>query len=245
MLDLIWALASATLAVQGSVQPVTVHYHERPPYYQTSSYRGPIGLVADPVVRGVTAMGSSVHYQLTPAKRQLQLLQANTGRDCAMGWYKNPERERRLRYSDPIYRDQPMVLVTRKNEQRLPQSLTLSALASSGMVWLKKSGYSYGTEVDHAFTASASPVEESTVSDQRLLQMLMRARADFLFAPPEEIEPLIAQHADFQKQLSVHQVAGLVYGEWRYLICSMQVEPEWIDRFNASLNQHGTASTAP
>ena len=229
-------LISAWLSVANATSaPLTVHFHERPPYYRSITGSPPTGLVADPVVKSFSRLPLAVRYQQTPAKRQLQILRDNQSRDCAIGWFKNAERETWLQYSDPIYQDQPLVVVARRDDQRLAAPLTLKQLFSQPLVWLKKSGYSYGAAIDQESRRSTISVDERSIDSLSSLHLLIRGRADFVLMAPEEFSQLSAQHSLLREPLQSRTLAESLPGEQRYLICSRQVEPELLQQFNAEL----------
>lgn len=239
-------LFSAWLSVSNAVSaPLTVHFHERPPYYQSTPNAVPTGLVADPVVKSFTRLLLTIRYQQTPAKRQLQILRDNQGRDCAIGWFKNAERESWLRYSEPIYRDKPLIVVARRDEQRLPTPLTLKRLFSQPLVWLKKSGYSYGAVIDQESRQSLVQIDERSIDSPSMLHLLVRKRADFVLMAPEEFLQLSTQHALMQESLQTRVLADPLPGEQRYLVCSRQVEPELLQQFNGALRAIADHSTMP
>ena len=60
---------------------ITIHYHERPPYYVTGPL-GVYGLCADPAKMVFNKAGIPFRLVKTPAKRQLDIIKANRSKDC-------------------------------------------------------------------------------------------------------------------------------------------------------------------
>lgn len=84
---------------------IVLHYHERPPYMETTA-TGVGGLTATPAGMAFETAGIPFRWELTPSNRQLKVVQDNLGHDCLLGWFKNPERETFAHFTAPIYQDE-------------------------------------------------------------------------------------------------------------------------------------------
>ena len=67
---------------------ITLHYNERPPYLVTTE-TGVGGLTGDPTTLVFEKSNIPFQWEQTPSKRQIYILQQNSGRDCLVGWFKN------------------------------------------------------------------------------------------------------------------------------------------------------------
>ena len=240
------ALFSLALSTEThAFESVNIHYHQRPPFYFHQRNGTPSGLVAGPIVLAVERAHMAVTYVETPAKRQMALLTQNRSRDCAIGWFKTPQREAVLHFSTPVYQDKRFVLVVRKNEPRIPTSPSLNQVFQSQLIWLKKSAYSYGRAIDE-FSLSFSPKQElSSMENIGLLRMLAYKRADYLLMAPEELADLLANNPTLKTQIEYRDLSDISAGEHRYLVCSKSVEPEWIARIDVELNKLTATKTIP
>ncbi|MCX4025069.1 hypothetical protein H0A36_23435 [Endozoicomonas sp. SM1973] len=94
---------------------IRIYYHERTPYYKIEDNKltGIVGSKAQQILEK-----SKVPYRLSniPAARQIEEVKINKKHICAVGWFKNKERELFAKYTMPIYQDRPAVLVTTKNQ---------------------------------------------------------------------------------------------------------------------------------
>jgi len=77
-----------------------------------------------------------------------------------------------------------------------------------------------------------------------MLHLLLRQRADFVLMAPEEFGQLLQQHVMLRDQLQSWPLADKLPGEQRYLICSQQVEPELLQRFNMALKSVKTETVS-
>ena len=88
---------------------IRIYYNERPPYLVTVSEGVVSGLTADPVRNAFQQAGIPSYWRRLPSKRQMIILQQNKGKDCLVGWFKNPEREKFARFTKPIYQNRPTI----------------------------------------------------------------------------------------------------------------------------------------
>lgn len=102
-------LSSSALA---QIEPtVTLHYIQRPPY-MTSSGNSLTGLTGEPSFEAFKNAKIPFVIAETPFARQLHMIEKNSGRDCVIGVFKKPEREAFAKFTNPIYKDQPQIILT-------------------------------------------------------------------------------------------------------------------------------------
>jgi len=217
---------------------ITLHYNERPPYLVTTA-DGVTGLTGSPATIVFHKANLPFYWKQTPSKRQMYLLQQNQGQDCLVGWFKNSEREKYAKYTLPIYRDVPQVALTQANNQRIDAIDTVDALFSDdGLTMLVKDGYSYGEFLDQKI-AEYNPVREvTTVENSGMLKMVQANRADYFFIAPEEAEGVIETTAFSKDDFKFVRLQDIPYGEYRYILCSLQVDDSVIDRLNVAIKQY-------
>ena len=234
-LMLIGLLQQGSLA-HASDETISLHYHNRPPYASLKPAGDVQGLTASPVAEAFSAAGIAVNWINTPSSRQLQLVQRNAGLDCIIGWFKNLEREQFARFSLPIYRDQPQMVIALKSNHRIAQQNSLSDLFKDrSLRLLVKSGYSYGPGVDDLVATLRPKKTVVTGENLSMLRMLSAGRVDYFFAAVEEVEYLIESHDFNRADYQFLSFAELAHGTNRYLMCSERVGHRLIERFNAGL----------
>ncbi len=221
--------------VQGTPTALTIHYHERVPYYITRA-DGVHGLCADPVRAAVSRAGVTVTWQRTPPRRQLLIVRENRSPAAILGWFKTVERERFARFSRPIYRDRPAIALVRAEVPSVPSGEPLARLLTHpDLTLLRKDSYSYGPYVDRLIE-TLEPRRVTTAADNRsMLRMLQAGRADYLFIAAEEADALIALSGlPADAFVKVH-FSDMPSGNTRHLMYSLKVDPGLVARIDAAL----------
>lgn len=217
---------------------ITVHYHERVPYYVTGPY-GVYGLCADPLKKAFKGAGIPFRWQKTPAKRQLDILKENRGRECILGWFKNPEREKFAKYTLYIYQDKPAMALARADNGEITSGKSLEeTLSNPHLVLLRKDGYSYGRFVDEKI-AELNPKQEITTAENiGMLKMIHSKRADYFFIAEEEAEELIISSGLPETDFKRVKFSNMPEGNKRYILFSRKVEDEVIEKINKAIRKY-------
>lgn len=230
---LFWlALAGLAAGVQAQ-ESVTLHYYERPPYAMPGPEGDVGGLIAERVTQAMIRTTIPFSWRQTPAKRQLALIQGNRGRDCGVGWYKTPERERVAQFSKPVYVDHPSVAIVRPTLGLVPGATLQQVLDDPQLHLLVKDGLTYGAYVRRLMASYRAQVQVVAVEQAQMVRMIAAGRADMMFASQEEASYL-ASHVD--KSVRVLSFPDVPVGEPRYLMCSKRVDPLTLAMINAALD---------
>nr|QIV52837.1 hypothetical protein [uncultured bacterium] len=214
---------------------ITIHYHERVPYYVTGP-NGVYGLCATPARLAFENAGIPYRWQKTPAKRQIGVLKENKEKECILGWFKNSDRETFAKFSLPIYQDKPLIAIARSDNSAIESGQNLkNTLSNPSLVLLKKDGYSYGRFVDEMI-ARFKPKHMATTSElMGMLQMVHSGRADYFFIAEGGADGLIASsdlpNSDFQ----YIRFSDMPEGNKRYILFSKKVEDRIIEKINSAL----------
>ena len=160
--------------------PLRLVYQERPPYTAQRPGGGVEGLVASPISQALTRAGVVFRWELTPSQRQLLLVQTGQEPVCAVGWFRNPEREKLGRFSRPVYRDLPMGALVRADVPLADGVALATTLASGKQTVLTKEGFSYGAEVDQWLSTPGVRRVSTGSEPLQLVRMLLASRADML-----------------------------------------------------------------
>lgn len=214
---------------------VTLHYHVRPPFTvpQGDGVGGLTGGVATAAFRSA---GVPFRTAQTPAARFLEIIRANQGQDCGIGWFRNAERELVGKFTRPLYRDEPMVVLAAADSTRVKGSETLvDLLRNPELTLLVKQSYSYGRELGPLLAQYHVRREVVSVENTQMQRMVAAKRADYMFATPEETALTVAQGGLKPEQFHIWRPAGMPRGEYRYLYCSKAVPDATIERLNDAL----------
>lgn len=218
--------------------PITLHYQERPPYYQTRPDGGAQGLVVDSLLRALLRAGLPYRLALTPSQRQLLLIEEGQGLDCGIGWFRNPAREAKGRFSAMLYRDQPLGLIARAS-LGWPEAIGMrEALARADARLLIKQGFSYGAQFDGLLAQRPLAPQTSSADVPVLMRMLQADRADWMPVAPEEGQWLLSLPPDKPLPPGSFQLlrfADAPPGASRHLYCNKSVPAEWLQRLDDAL----------
>jgi polar amino acid transport system substrate-binding protein len=218
--------------------PLTIEYRDKPPYSYTEDGK-PMGFLMERTARLLRRAGIEARYAEVPIRRTLQHLQANKAALCSPGLYKNPEREAFARFSLPIHRDRPHVVLAHASVaaqiRAIPRIALLFADASlqPGLM----DGVSYGQQLDHYLAAAARTPIRAQLAPLQLARMVGARRVDYMLIDEEDLGWL-RKDADFAHLPLVRiEFADMPRGELRYLACSQQLPPQMLDRLNQAIRE--------
>lgn len=212
---------------------ITLHFNERPPYMVAATDGTATGLSATPARQAFAAAGIAVRWAQTPTTRQLSVIRDNEGLDCAIGWFRKPDREAFAKFSKPIYRDRPTVVLAHADfvaERRLAD-----LLRRPGVTVLVKDNYSYGAMIDALLAEKRAFVLSTTAENQQMLRMVAERRVDMMFAAEEEAQHLLGQAGIAARGVQMLRFEDVPVGERRHLMCSKRVPDALLERLNAAL----------
>lgn len=228
------AFLSALLCagIANAQEKITLHYDERPPYLQSAADGSAFGLAATPASNVFRAAGIPFAWELSSMNRQMQLLKQNIGKVCMIGFFKTPEREAYAKYTKPIYRDKPSVVLARKNSAINFSGKLEDALEVDGVRVMLKTNYVYGPYLDGLLAKAKANIVRSDSTNAMLLKLVKAGRADFMFAAEEEASYLMELMDPKSNELRMVRFAEMPEGEKRYISCSKQVPDEIIEKLN-------------
>ena len=210
-----------------------VHYNERPPYLETVAPGIAVGLTATPATRAFQNTGIPHLWVKTPSKRQMEILKQNRGKDCLVGWFKKPEREVFAKYTRAIYQDKPTIAIALANNRKTNSLKSIkNFFANQNLKLLVKSGYSYGKFIDSRIDTLNPKRQTVTTENANMLQMIMAARADYMFASEEEADGMIETVGLSKNDFKYIRFTDTPAGNKRYILCSMKVENRIIEKLN-------------
>lgn len=223
---------------------ITIFYHERPPYYVTGPL-GIYGLCVDPVKKALLAADISADWVKMSAVRQLDMLRFKVKNTCAIGWFKNPDREKHGVYSSAIYRDKPMIALARADNPRLVSGRVLAqTLDDPGVTLLRKDGYSYGRFIDEMILKHEPRQEMTAAENIGMLKLVYDGLADYFFISEEEAVELVQTSGLLTENFKLVGFSDMPGGNQRYLLFSKTTDKDIIDRINAAIIEQRTADPA-
>lgn len=218
--------------------PLAIEYRDKPPYSYTEAGR-PAGFLIERTARLLRRAGLHARYAEVPIRRTLQNLQANQAAVCSPGLYRNPEREAFARFSLPIHRDKPHVVLAHANVaaqvRALPRVAQLFADASlqPGVM----DGVSYGQQLDQYLANAARTPVRAQLAPLQLARMVAARRVDYMLIDEEDLGWLRRDPEFSQWPLVRIEFADMPRGELRYLACSRRVTARTMERINEAIRE--------
>ncbi len=214
-----------------NIYALEVVYEPRDPYVKEIS-DSIAGLVATPLIKALNDTNIKYTLKNNPSKRHLKLIQSNKKEICAVGWFKNPKREEFAKFSKALYRDKPMGILTHVNSN-IQDGIDINELINTDKISiLIKDSYSYGSFIDEKL--KLLKVKKSKASNVKMVSMISKKRADFMFISHEEASMITKNHK-YKDNIKFVNVKGVPAGNKRYLICSKKVSDNIIENINKYL----------
>ncbi|MCP5208527.1 MAG: hypothetical protein H7A01_15075 [Hahellaceae bacterium] len=216
-----------------SYAPLIISYLDRPPYYHTVEGEAQ-GLLVDKVKTILEAADIEADYREVPAGRILHNIEHNISAQCSIGWFKNDTREKFARFTLPIWRDSPwMVLAPVQIKDAISQYGRFSELlADSTLSWATHRGFSYGQYLDGLVQQYATNRSEFSGDQMLLPKMMLKGRASYMIIAKEEFLPLIYSSGLGLDDFFLQPMADAPPVNERFLMCSKSVTPELIEKIN-------------
>lgn len=217
-------------------EAITLYFNERPPYLVSAPDGSASGLTATPAANAFKAAGIPFKWAKLPTNRQLALIRNGEGANCAVGWFMNAEREQYAKFTKPIYRDKPTVILAHDGFAYREGSTFPQVLAMADLRVLVKDKFSYGPYID-GLLASLKPIIVSTANENaQMVQMIQAHRADLMFLAEEEAAYLVEQAGFNLRDFRLIRFPDMPAGERRYIMCSKHVPDEVISKLNRAIS---------
>ncbi|WP_162044137.1 ABC transporter substrate-binding protein [Undibacterium sp. YM2] len=229
----------AMLAVATTSQAddkIVLNYNVRPPYIVEEPDGSASGLTASPAANAFKSAGVAFTWAKAPPNRQLAMVQENTQKTCAIGWYKTEEREGFAKFSKALYRDKPAVMIVNSSFKIKDNAKLEEVLTMPGIKVLIKEKFSYGHYIDAALGKIKPQTVVSNGTNTQMLQLVASKSADLMFAAPEEANYLIEQSNMAKDKFSQFKASDMPDGGERYLICSKNVPDEVMAKLNKAIS---------
>lgn len=227
---------AVTTTAPSETAPLALLVFERPPYYVLDGNGAFAGLVAGPTAEAMTRAGIPFVWERMQPNGHLRAVEADRAPICAVGWFRTAEREAYARFTDPVYRDAPIAVLTRADNGAVTAHDSLrSLLGAPGLRLGTKLGYAFGAEVDAMIHDLAPPLITASQDDAGLARMLLGQRFDYMLLGFEEADTLIEAFGAAGQDLLAMTMPDAPKGNTRHLLCSQSVDPAVIERFNAAL----------
>lgn len=225
-------MCNLLLGTCSSSMALDIIYEPRKPYIEEISSTIE-GLVATPLIQSLNKADITYTLKNRPSKRHLLEIKANKKAVCAVGWFKNSERQSYGKYTKALYQDKPMGIITYVNSD-IKDNITLKALfANKEWSILVKDSFSYGKQIDEKLKTTSQRIYKVSTTNDNMVLHIIRKRADFMFLSYEEALSIL-NNERFKNKLQFIKIKEIPQGNKRYLICSQKVD----DALITSINRH-------
>jgi polar amino acid transport system substrate-binding protein len=215
-------------------ETVTLSYNERPPYLIPAPDGSATGLTGTPAAQAFKAAGIAVTWPKVPTTRQMALVK-DAGMNCAIGWFKNPEREQFAKFTKAIYRDKPWIVLANKGFSVQDGAKLENVLSMKGVRVLTKEAFSYGPYIDGLLAKTKPNITVSNGTTTQMLQLINANSVDFRFVSEEEAEYLVEQAGLKMANFRQLKFPDMPAGDKRYIMCSKHVPDEVISKVNKAI----------
>lgn len=224
------------LSSAAGAETLTVGFVERAGYSYLD-HDQPQGLMVDIARKILTRAGVKFEFQALPQNRLVAEVKGGEREICALGFFKNPERESFATFTRPIYKNQPIgVLISADGREKFASIRSLAELVNATDLTLGAvEGFSYGAYIDGLIEKMTGKKNRASVPASQLVTILARGRIDYMFADPEEYKALAAAAAVPADSLTLLSFADSPEGNQRYLMCSKAVPAATIARIDGAI----------
>ncbi|MBA5636885.1 transporter substrate-binding domain-containing protein [Duganella sp. LX20W] len=213
---------------------ITLSFNERPPYLIADASGAATGLTGTPAAEAFKKAGIDIAWSKVPPNHQLDVIKAG-GPNCAIGWYKTAEREQFAKFTKPLYRDKPTILLANLNFNGKDGEKLGDILASKGVRVLIKEHFSYGPFIDSALEKYKPATTISNGTSTQMLQLVGANSVDFMFVSEEEAQYLVEQSGLGAQKFKLLHMSDMPKGDYRYIMCSKQVPDDVIAKLNKAI----------
>ncbi|MFZ6767910.1 hypothetical protein ACO0LM_12590 [Undibacterium sp. Di26W] len=232
----IWMLIH-TVHTVAAEDPITVAWRIKPPhqYIENGVEKG---ILLDRAKQVFSVAHIPVNFVEEPAKRIWSNFSGGSKNYCSFGWYRIPERESLVQFSDIFHTDPPHTLlvspaaIKQVSAHRSLASLMADRSLTLGVV----DAVSYGPELDAMIKSSKNRIERSTTLPMIMARMVGANRASYMLIDREDWEYL-KDKEDSLHQTTQMDLAGMPAGLHRYIVCSKDLPPEQMQKINAGIQK--------
>ncbi|SMC29973.1 extracellular solute-binding protein, family 3 [Andreprevotia lacus DSM 23236] len=236
-LPLLAALLAAGHAI-ASDGVLLITFIDKPPYYYLSaSGNKPGGFLLTHAQRVFEQAGIRTRVEPRPSMRALVEIEHATQPVCSVGWFRNAERERFGRFSEPLFRDPPMIVATRSDRlaRFKPYAGAGALVADPALVPGTVAGFAYGSYLDELLRQRSGHIDATAQTMQQNLAKVGLGRVDYAFVDQAEFSWWRRQAGLRGLPLAGLNLPDLPAGNLRYLLCSKQVDDVTMQRINRAI----------
>ena len=200
----------------------------------------PSGTYLPLAIAVVQKAGLAYRLEALPQKRLLTEVSVNRPNYCALGIYVTPERAAYGKYSQPFFRDPPLIVVAnRSKEAAFLQHKSFAALTGDPQLRLGAiAGYAYGAALDPVLRRMQGNIEQFVGTYNQNFSKIVAGRIDYVLTFATEFEAAAARAPEFSRKLVRIDFPDLPAGVTRHFFCSKAVSDALLEQLNAAIDPH-------
>lgn len=220
-------------------EPFTLSYLERPPYYFTTEKGAAAGFLLERTRNIIQTAGIEAQFIPVTPNRALYILRNATVPHCGIGWFKNSERELFARFTEPIYRNQTLVLLTASSQRQKFSGLKVlqQVFSDRSLIMARMGNFSYGSYVDQILSDLVPESLFFSTEQGDLLAAIHAGKASYMIMAPEEIDMLIRSTRLPAEDFVRIELEDIPAGNLRYLMCGQGVDAELLEKLNTAIRK--------
>ena len=216
---------------------ITVYYFQRQPYYSTLDDGDVSGFLLEITKLFLDEADISYHFEECAVKRILVNVETEK-QTCSVGWFKNEERKKKYKFTDPIYQNKPMIAIVNKAKRNLLSgSPDIDQILNSELELIVIDGFSYGDYIDINIRKHNPEVIKAMESPENIINMIALGRADYTFLAPEEAGWIINNDEYLTENLDIVKIEGAPEGNFRYLLFNNDTDPSLIEKIDETIRK--------
>lgn len=233
------AVFTATVNAQNSIEPITIYYLERVPYFYTSEDGDARGVIVERVRMVFEKAGVPFQFKLLPTKRHMAYLKNKEANFCTIGWYKTDERLKFAKYSAAISQNKSRIAVARADNAKIQSGRRLEdVLLDRELTLLMRDGYSYGPYIDKKVSELKPVIQVLSLDNTHMLKMIYARRGDYLFTSQEEADVMIAKDGFEKTDFKYLWFKNMPSGLKRYILYSRGVKDDLIQKVDQAIKRY-------
>lgn len=232
------ALVLALLPFQSNAEEaITVAWRIKAPYQYLENGTEK-GYLLERVKQIFAQAQIRTQFSVAPSKRIWSNFSSGVKNYCSFDWYKNPEREILVQFSEVLHPTPPYsILVGSTAASQIIAHATLQSLMADPNLTLGVvDSVTYGTELDALINTSKNKIERNSVLPMIMARMVAANRASYMFIDKHEWEHLRDSDAYLQ-QTKIVDLPGTPAGKNSYIVCSKDIPAEQMLRINVALQK--------
>lgn len=211
-------------------EEIELFYYDRPPLFGMDSSGKPSGLVIANLEKALA--NSNYRYRYTyknyPPKRQLNLIAENKSAVCGIGWFETQERKTFGHFSDVIFEDAVLVLVTHQKHKIKSARSLKEIFGRKDLIFLKKNGFSYGHEVDAMEKQIQPNLHVVSTPIESMLEMIAKRERYYLLIDANEFEYILSLKPELKEKVVMTPLTDVITKNKRHLFCSLKTPKEFL-----------------